>query len=201
LISKSAASLSEIPRGATVATSSPRRARQISFHRPDLQLTDIRGNVPTRIAKLLADDSLDSLLLAKAGLERLGYQLTGGRLSFENHQLLVTDLREILPAPGQGAIGLEIRAHDSETRTFLSGVNDPSTWFCTSVEREFLRLFGGGCSLPLGVRTSLNGRVLRCEAIIFDESDEPQTGALSGEFKNPQAAAEALLNIIYEKGK
>jgi porphobilinogen deaminase len=88
-----------------------------------------------------------------------------------------------------------------ELRTFLNGVNDSSTWFCTNVEREFLRLFGGGCSLPLGIRTSLNGRVLRCEAIIFDEGGVPQSGTLVGEFKTPQAAASALLNRIYEKGK
>jgi hydroxymethylbilane synthase len=201
LISKSARSLSEIPAGGLVATSSPRRQRQIGALRPDLRVSDIRGNVPTRIAKLLAEDSWNSLMLAKAGLERLGYRLTGGRIEFETRRLFVTDLPEILPAAGQGAIGLEIRANHSELKQFLAGINDPPTWFCTGVEREFLRLLGGGCNLPLGIRTSLNGSELSCEAIIFDESDKPRSGSLSGEFKTPRAAASALLTRIYEKGK
>ncbi len=201
LISKSAKSLNEIPPAGQVATSSPRRARQLLAHRPDLRVSDIRGNVPTRIAKLLAEESFNSLVLAKAGLERLGYSIKSGRLEFDAHRLFVADLREILPAPGQGAIGLEIRANDSELRKFLGAVNDLPTWFCTGVEREFLRLLGGGCNLPLGIRTSLNGSELRCEAIIFDESEKPVFGILAGEFKTAGAAASALLNQIYEKGR
>ena len=139
-------------------------------------------------------------MLAKAGLERLGYRLTGGRLEFENRLLLVTDLVEILPAAGQGAIGLESRANNAELNQYLDKINDSPTWFCTSVEREFLRLLGGGCNLPLGIRTSLNGRELTCEAIIFDENDQPRFGTLSGEYQTPLAAASALLNRIYEKG-
>jgi hydroxymethylbilane synthase len=201
LISKSAKSLSEIPAGGLVATSSPRRARQLLAHRPDLRVIDIRGNVPTRIAKLLAEVSWNSLVLAKAGLERLGYGLAKGRLEFDTHRLWVADLVEILPAAGQGAIGLEIRANDSELRQFLALINDGPTWFCTGVEREFLRLLGGGCNLPVGIRTSWNGGELRCEAIIFDENERPRTGTLSGKYTTPRAAASALLDRIYEKGK
>jgi hydroxymethylbilane synthase len=201
LIAKSAKSLSEIPAGGLVATSSPRRARQLMARRPDLRVSDIRGNVPTRIAKLLAEDSWSSLVLAKAGLERLGYRLADGRLEFESHRLFVTDLPEILPAAGQGAIGLEIRANNPELRQFLGQINDGPTWFCTGVEREFLRLLGGGCNLPVGIRTALDGAELRCEAIVFDENDQPRTGALSGKFTTPQAAASALLDKIYEEGK
>jgi hydroxymethylbilane synthase len=201
LISKSATSLSGIPAGGVVATGSPRRARQITALRPDLRMADIRGNVPTRIAKLLAEDSWNSLVLAKAGLERLGHRLMAGQLEFETHRLFVTDLLEILPAAGQGAIGLEIRANDSEVKKILDDVSDAPTWFCTGVEREFLRLLGGGCNLPLGIRTSLSGRELICEAIIFDENVKPRSGTLSGEFKTPRAAASALLSRIYEEGK
>jgi hydroxymethylbilane synthase len=129
LISKSASRLSDVPPDGLVATSSPRRARQIIAHRPDLHVVDIRGNVPTRIAKLLAEDSWDSLVLAKAGLERLGYRLVGGRMQFETHRLFVTDLLELLPAAGQGAIGLEIRSNDVEIHQFLSQINDGPTWF------------------------------------------------------------------------
>jgi hydroxymethylbilane synthase len=201
LISKSAKSLSEIPAGGLVGTSSPRRASQLMAHRPDLCVCDIRGNVPTRIAKLLAEDSWSSLVLAKAGLERLGYRLVDGQLEFETHRLFVTDLPEILPAAGQGAIGLEIRANDSELHHFLGQINDGPTWFCTGVEREFLRLLGGGCNLPVGIRTSLDGTELRCQAIVFDENNRPRAGNLSGKFTTPRAAATALLERIYEKGK
>jgi hydroxymethylbilane synthase len=201
LISKSAKSLSEISPGGVVATSSPRRARQLMAHRPDLSVCDIRGNVPTRMAKLLTEDSWSSLVLAKAGLERLGYRLTDGQLEFETHRLFVADLPEILPAAGQGAIGLEIRASDSELHHFLGQLNDGPTWFCTGVEREFLRLLGGGCNLPVGIRTSLDGTELHCQAIVFDENNRPRTGTLSGKFTTPRAAATALLERIYEKGK
>ena len=201
LISKSARSLSEISAGGLVATSSPRRASQLMAHRPDLRVCDIRGNVPTRIAKLLAEESWSSLVLAKAGLERLGYRLLDGQLEFETHHLFVADLPEILPAAGQGAIGLEIRANNSELHHFLGQINDEATWFCTGVEREFLRLLGGGCNLPVGIRTSLDGTELRCQAIVFDENNRPRTGTLSGKFTTPRAAAAALLERIYEKGK
>jgi hydroxymethylbilane synthase len=201
LISKSAKSLREIPPGGVFATSSPRRARQIMARRPDLRVADIRGNVPTRIAKLLAEDSWNSLVLAKAGLERLGYRIAGGRLEFESQRLFATDLLEVLPAAGQGAIGLEIRKRDCELRNLLANISDEPTWFCTGVEREFLRLLGGGCNLPLGIRALLKGRELTCEAIIFDESDTPRSGTLRGEFGTPREAASALLNSIYEKGK
>jgi hydroxymethylbilane synthase len=114
--------------------------------------------------------------------------------------LFVTDLVEILPAAGQGAIGLEIRANEPELQNLLANISDASTWFCTGVEREFLRLLGGGCNLPLGIRTSLSGSELRCEATIFDESDKPRSGTLSGEFQTARAAAAELLNRIYDKG-
>jgi hydroxymethylbilane synthase len=201
LISKSAKSLSEISAGGLIATSSPRRASQLMAHRPDLCVCDIRGNVPTRIAKLLAEDSWSSLVLAKAGLERLGYRLVDGQLEFETHRLYVTDLPEILPAAGQGAIGLEIRANDSELHHFLGQINDEPTWFCTGVEREFLRLLGGGCNLPVGIRTSLDGAELHCQAIVFDENNRSRAAILSGNFATPGAAATALLERIYEKGK
>jgi hydroxymethylbilane synthase len=201
LISKSAKSLRDIPAGALVATSSVRRACQLKALRPDLRIIDIRGNVPTRIAKLLSEDTWNSLVLAKAGLERLGYHLTGGRLEFESQLLFAFDLVEILPAAGQGAIGLETRVNDHELHRLLSEINDEPTRFCTAVEREFLRRLGGSCNLPAGIRTSLKGRLLVCEAIVFDQNNRPSSTTLSGEFDTPAAAASALLNRIYEEGK
>jgi hydroxymethylbilane synthase len=169
--------------------------------RPDLKIADIRGNVPTRIRKLLNEDLWNSLVLAKAGLERLGYRWRDGCLDFDGHRLFVSDLVEVLPAAGQGAIGLETRADDRELKEILLLINDEATWFCTSVEREFLRLLGGGCNLPLGIRSSLNGSELQCEAIIFDEYGKALFGTISQKFDKPAVAAAALLKSIYEERK
>ena len=201
LISKTANSLREIPPSGVVATSSPRRTRQIAVRRPDLHVTDVRGNVPSRIARLLAEDSWNSLVLAKAGLERLGYRLTGGQMQFEGRVLFVSDLVELLPAAGQGAIGLEIRANDLDVKQLVTSVSHPETWFCTAVEREFLRLLGGGCQLPLGIRARIQEGDLWCEAVFFDESEKPRSGIVSGAFHTPQEAASALLDKIYETAK
>ncbi len=201
LISKTASSLREIPLGGVVATSSPRRTRQIAVHRPDLHATDIRGNVPTRIAKLLSEGSWNSIVLAKAGLERLGYRLSGGRMEFEGQGLFVSDLVELLPAAGQGAIGLEIRANDSEIKEIVTSVSHAQTSFCTAVEREFLRLLGGGCQLPLGIHARLQGDELNCEAIFFDDGEKPRSGKVSGVFHTPREAASALLVKLYETSK
>jgi hydroxymethylbilane synthase len=201
LISKTANSLREIPPSGVVATSSPRRTRQIAVRRPDLHVTDVRGNVPSRIARLLAEDSWNSLVLAKAGLERLGYRLTGGQMQFEGRVLFVSDLVELLPAAGQGAIGLEIRANDLDVKQLVTSVSHAETWFCTAVEREFLRLLGGGCQLPLGIRARIQEGDVWCEAVFFDESEKPRSGIVSGAFHTPQEAASALLDKIYETAK
>jgi hydroxymethylbilane synthase len=199
LISKTAHGLNEIPPGSFVATGSVRRARQIQRLRPDLFIEDVRGNVATRIRKLLGDKSWNSIVLAKAGLERLGYKLESGQVSFEGERLFATALGEILPAAGQGAIGLETRCNEPELRNLLRAVNDANTWFCTAVEREFLRLLGGGCNLPVGIRARLNGRKLNCEAIVFDEHGNWFSGALSEEFETAETAAAALLKRVYEQ--
>ncbi len=202
LISKSATSLSEIPRGGCVATGSPRRATQIRRFRPDLEIVDIRGNVPTRVRKLLNEDAWNSLVLAKAGLERLGYRMAHNRLQFEARELFVSELSEILPAPGQGAIALETRAVDRVLKDLLMKVNDAATSYCTSVEREFLRLLGGGCNLPVGVRASLKGGELHCEAIVFDEEGRSFSGTLLQKMDQPTATvALALFKKIYEESK
>jgi hydroxymethylbilane synthase len=201
LISKSAKSLREVPECGVVATSSLRRARQILYSRPDLQIAEVRGNVTTRITRLAQERSWNSLVLAKAGLERLGYRLDRKHIDAENLPLFVSDLEELLPAVGQGAIGLQVRSDDLELRRLLVHVNDPKTWFCVEAERELLRMLGGGCQLPLGVRTRLNEGKFSMEAILFRDESAPIFGFVSGEFPDPKTAAAALLNRIYEQGK
>jgi len=199
LISKSVRTFADVPLNATIATSSVRRARQLVFRRPDLTIADVRGNVTTRIAKLFREESWNAIILAKAGLERLGYRLDQGLMEFESQTLFVCDLIEILSAVGQGAIGLEIAANNRDLKSVVTQINEPQTWFCVSAEREFLRLLGGGCQTPLGVRTRLQGENLYFEAILFGKDNRPVTGTVSGVFPTPNAAATALLDNIYGK--
>jgi hydroxymethylbilane synthase len=197
LISKTARSLTEIPQNAIVATGSPRRSRQLVFRRPDLQVADIRGNVLTRLSKLLREDSWNAIVLAKAGLQRVGFDLADGKITFDSSELLVSDLVEMLPAVGQGAIAVETAAHRAELKALFGQVNDANTWFCTQAERELLRLLGGGCQAPIGVQTRIQGGTLYFEAIVFDNQSKPQSGAVSGAFNTPQAAATALITKLY----
>jgi hydroxymethylbilane synthase len=199
LISKSAKSLGEVPQNGIVATSSLRRARQILFVRPDLRIVGIRGNVPTRIAKLVQENSWNAIVLAKAGLERLGYSLDQGCI--EPLRLLVSNLVELLPAVGQGAIGLQVRSDDTQLKKLLVQVNDAKTWFCIQAERELLSMLGGGCQLPLGVRTRIDGREFSMEAILFRDQISPVRGFVSGVFTEPREVAAALLHRIYGQGK
>ena len=199
LISKSAKSLGEIPDSGTVATSSLRRARQILYVRPDLRIVDVRGNVPTRINRLVRESSWNAIVLAKAGLERLGYRLEQGHIDAEAQPLFVSNLNEVLPAVGQGAIGLEVRSDDLRLKNLLVHVNDAKTWFCVQAERELLGMLGGGCQLPLGVRTRLENRDFSMEAILFRDQGDPIRGFVSGVFMNPREAARALLQRIYGK--
>jgi hydroxymethylbilane synthase len=199
LISKSARTLIDLPPKAVVATSSTRRARQLVYRRPDINIVDIRGNVTTRIEKLLGNAAWNSIVLAKAGLERLGYRLEQGLMEYDSQPLFVSDLIEILPAPGQGAIGLEIAVRNALAKAVIDQINEPQTWFCVSAERELLRLLGGGCQTPLGVRTRLDGNNLHFEAILFEKGGSPLMGSVSGAFSTPGAAATALLDNIYGK--
>jgi hydroxymethylbilane synthase len=199
LISRSARTLNDLPFSAIVATSSLRRAKQLVYRRPDILIADVRGNVTTRIEKLLRNDSWNSIVLAKAGLERLGFRLEQGLMEFESQPLFVSDLVEILPAVGQGAIGLENAVHNALIKSVIDQINEPQTWFCVAAERELLKMLGGGCQTPLGVRTRLQGKNLHFEAILFEKGGKPLTGAVSGPFSTPSSAATALLEKIYAK--
>ncbi|MGY3054767.1 hydroxymethylbilane synthase [Pedobacter sp. UYEF25] len=131
-----------LKKGAMVGTSSNRRAAQLLGLRPDLEITDLRGNVPTRIQKL-RDENYDAIMLAKAGVKRLGLDLS---------DLHVEELEtsEFIPAPAQGALGIQIRKSDTELFEALQPLNHTETIAAVSVERKVLNLFEGGCHMPLG---------------------------------------------------
>ncbi|HEY0791159.1 MAG TPA: hydroxymethylbilane synthase, partial [Chthoniobacterales bacterium] len=199
LVTKVPATLAEVPFGATLATSSARRAKQLLYRRPDLVVTEIRGNVPTRLEKLAHDSTLFGIILAQAGLHRLGLNSGQGLLRRAPAPLFVQPLPEMLPAAGQGIIGLEIASPNDRARAWLAQVNHPATWLCARAERDFLRLIDGGCGVPVGMRSRVEGDTLHLEAIIFDLETEPRTGVVRMPAEDPQGAAAALLEEVYGK--
>ena len=128
--------------GGTVGTSSNRRKAQLLAYRPDLEIQDLRGNVPTRVNKLRSE-SYDAIMLAKAGVARLGLDLS----DFHVEELTPT---ELVPAPAQGALAIQIRENDHDLFNALQALNHPDVAEELAVERSVLKLFGGGCHLPLG---------------------------------------------------
>ena len=140
LIAKNYGSLDELPLNAKVATGSLRRRSQLLNYRGDLQISEIRGNVPTRIRKFEESD-LDAMILAFAGVHRLG-------LDSYIKQIVPTEI--LLPAVAQGVIGIEIRADDRRIEKLLAPLNNEDSWDCITAERSFLRKLEGGCQVPIG---------------------------------------------------
>jgi hydroxymethylbilane synthase len=149
-----------LPQGGIVATSSLRRKNQLLLLRPDLQTAEIRGNMGTRLRKLLESDTLDGLILAKAAINRLGSDLIP-------EGVCVTVIEEMLPAPGQGAIGIECLEADAETLRILAAIHHEDTARCVNAERDFLKNLGGGCSLPLGARATIQDGKVHLRAALF----------------------------------
>jgi hydroxymethylbilane synthase len=165
-----------------VGTSSVRRSRQIQWQFPEVAVEPIRGNVQTRLRKLGESDTLDAVLLAEAGLVRLG--LDAAALGFEVEPL------DLLPAIGQGIIALETRADDRENLALLSELNHEPTWCCARAERELLRLLNGDCRLPVAMKTVLADGLIRAEAMLFDpEPGPPRRAEASGPAADPEAVA------------
>ncbi|MNN36783.1 Porphobilinogen deaminase [compost metagenome] len=145
LISKGGLTLEELPQGAKVGTSSLRRASQLKAYRPDFNIEAIRGNIDSRLKKL-ETEGFDAIILAAAGLFRMGWE---DRIT----SYLPVDI--CLPAVGQGALGIECRENDEEVRHLLSLYNDPETAITVAAERSFLGALNGGCQIPIGAFASL----------------------------------------------
>ena len=188
LLTRNAPTFEQLPAGAYLGTSSVRRARQLQWLRPDLQIEEIRGNVQTRLRKLGQSDRLEGIVLAQAGLDRLGLHVTTGSLHFEQWTFGVESLGDrMLPAIGQGAIAIQSRVDRSDVNTVLQSINHQPTLTCVRAERELQRLLAGDCALPVGVRTTLRGDWIEMEAILF----APQSDAASGSLPHPPASAKA----------
>ncbi|HEV7341914.1 MAG TPA: hydroxymethylbilane synthase [Sphingopyxis sp.] len=154
-----ATSVADLPHGARLGTSSPRRAAQIRRIRPDVEPVLLRGNVATRLAKLAAGEA-DATLLAAAGLDRLGMHAVG----------TVQDVAMLLPAASQGAIGIECRAADGETLALLLAIDHAQTHRAVAAERAFLAALGGDCRSPVAAHAHWrDDGMLQLDAEIFSE--------------------------------
>jgi hydroxymethylbilane synthase len=178
-VSRNHPNFEDLSANAVVATSSLRRRAQCLHRRPDLRLVDMRGNVETRLRRL-TEQNLDGLILAQAGLERLG-------LATAITQVL--DPAWFLPAVGQGALGLECRAEDHATLDLLRQVNDLPTERAVLAERALLWALGGGCLVPIGAAATVAGETLALRgAVLSPDGTRRVAGAVSGQ----AAAAEEL---------
>ena len=160
LITADGGSMDDLTFGARIGTSSPRRAAQLAAARADLIAVPIRGNVETRLARLDAGE-FDALMLAAAGLDRLG-------IAVPEHSRLSFDL--VLPAPAQGALAVQVRADDSSLREALAMIDHAPTRIGVEAERALLRRIGGGCLAPLGALGEVSGDTLRLRAA-FETAD------------------------------
>ncbi len=200
LISKHSGGLASVPYGATVATGSVRRQRQLHWKRADLKVVDLRGNVPTRLRKL-ADNEWDGIVLARAGLERLGFSPTRTEVGCEAGQFFFEILSSevFLPAGGQGIIALQIRADDQSTKALLESVSDRETLLCLRAEREFLSQLQGDCNFPVGVHATISNGKMKLRAQVFDgESPAPREAEVEGGYDEGDTLAAELLRGVRE---
>jgi len=181
-----------------IATGSVRRQHQLRWKLPGVEVVDLRGNVPTRLRKLVEND-WRGIVLARAGLERLGYDVTGGCFEFEGatlHAEILSPL-DLLPAGGQGIVALQIRREDEITRSIVRAVNHAETFSSLDAEREFLRLLQGDCNSPVGVLATINGSTMTMHAQIFDALRvDPRTARVKGDASTPEKVARELWEAI-----
>ncbi len=188
LITRSGAGLTSLARGSVIATGSVRRQRQLGWVRPDLQIVDLRGNVPTRLRKLSENEDWSGIILALAGLTRLGLKVEGEVLSPE----------DFVPAGGQGVIALQVRSADARVQKLIDAINHHATAVCLRAEREFLRLLNGDCDSPVGVQAKLETEELRLQAQVFEASTvAPRVGMVVGSSSDPEAVAAKLMEQLY----
>lgn len=163
-----------VKEGGVIGTSSARRKCQIAFHNPSLEIRDLRGNVPTRVNKL-RDGQYDAIMIAAAGVTRL-------QLDLSDLDVILLEPDEFLPAPAQGILGIQIRSDDSRTQSIISRLNSEKDSTEASLERGLLARFGAGCSLPMGVFSSVLDGQLTLKAVLGVRKREEWDGLKRVEF-------------------
>lgn len=191
LVSAAPGGVAGLSAAARIGTGSPRRAGMMRALRSDVRVEPVRGNVPTRVRRV-AEGEFDAVILAAAGLERLGWP-ADGTFEYEGRTIYATTLPSFLPAPGQGAIAVELGSDDSGTMKIVSVLNDEATSAAVRAERSVLRALGGGCHLALGARAKVSGGMLQLEAVLFDHPDgSPKMAALSGSCEQSEELGHAV---------
>lgn len=155
--------LEDLPKGAKVGTASVRRRNMLQEQRPDLVIENLRGNIHTRLQRL-DDGDFDAIILAKAGLDRMGI----------DRPMHVLDKTKFVPAPAQGAIAVECRKDDDETRMALQKLDHMPTRIAVGVERGIMKLMGAGCSSPVGINAVVDGDMVHVRAVSYGYTDEPR---------------------------
>lgn len=190
LIARTASTFAELPRGARIGTSSLRRASQLLHARPDIRIHPLRGNLDTRLRKLESED-LDAIVLAAAGIRRLG---------LEERITEVLDETVMLPAVGQGALCVETRGQDGRIRKLLEAMEDSEARCAVTAERAFLHRLEGGCQVPIAGHATLHGTELELTGLVADLSGQRviktrQEGPAAAAASIGVEVAEALLSM------
>jgi hydroxymethylbilane synthase len=191
LVSRNNIKLEFMPKGAKIGTGSQRRGAQIKAMLPDVNIVPLRGNIETRIKKI-ETENLTGVILAAAGMKRNG-------LAEKITQYLPVET--MLPAVGQGALGLQIRKADVELAKECAGLNDATTATEVAAERAFLRALGGGCRLPIAALGKLDGRMLVLEGLLAAPNGATVIREkISGTLKDAEEMGKKLAEIILDKG-
>jgi hydroxymethylbilane synthase len=191
LVAREARSLDGLPPGARVGTSSLRRQAQLLHRRPDLCMVPLRGNVDTRLRKL-AEGTLDAIVIAAAGLKRLGIKPAGA---------IPLPLDVSLPAPGQGALGLEIRADDGATAAVVAVLEDRASRIAVTAERAFLRRLGGSCQVPIAAYGTVRGDLLTLTGLVASPDGKALVrDTLPGAAREAESLGTALAERLLAQG-
>ncbi len=192
LVTSRGTSLEELQPGAVIGTSALRRRAQLAAARPDLRCTELRGNVPTRLAALAKRPDLDGIVLADAGLRRL-------ELLPDRHEVLPPAV--VVPAVGQGALGIEARASDDPVLECVRAIDDPETHAAADCERAFLAALGGGCALPAGALAVSCGGELTIGGVLCSADGTTVIRAeASGSIEAPGALGRQVAQSIVDQG-
>lgn len=183
--------LSDLPPGGVVGTSSLRREAQLRARYPHLTVKPLRGNVGTRLKKL-DEGQFDAILLAAAGLKRLGL---GARIKS------LLSVEDSIPAAGQGALGIEIRSDQAEVAAMLVALNHPETAACVRAERQVSRVLGGSCQVPLGAHATLQGDMLHIAGFVANpDGSQFIHDVATGDMRDPEAVGQMLADKLLAQG-
>lgn len=192
ILSKKGYTFEKLPHASTVGTTAPRRRLQLLIKRPDLRVVEIHGNLDTRVRKVLKTKEVDAIVIAKAGLNRIGrYQKYAKTLTYQT----------MLPAPGQGALAVETLRSNREVTRLFSSIHDPLTHGAVLCERSFLKTLEGGCRVPAGALATLKKNKIKLEAIVLSPKEPAAIkGFMTGKLSEAEKIGNRLARLLVREG-